>query len=265
MAKIGHRITMKDKTFEHACDQPFKQYSVVDHSRGLSKQVQFNMNACLLKSHLTVQAENVTSAQPDTTVEQQENNETTNQKPRLCCEPNNKSDDKAAFEVYHLERENEPSESAAASEANEVYSVSSHFKHAKAKKKAKANKRRSSSSKQRKQSGERAEAIAEIVEVDAEHQVQSESTDIVVSNAAVQPTEQPKPVENALENQQLQMMVQLTQVSIKKRMLIFVSALQTINSLGSKFQNMGQSFEEKLALIEQRHRELESKLAETIV
>ena len=37
---------------------------------------------------------------------------------------------------------------------------------------------------------------------------------------------------------------------------------QTINNLGGKFEQMGQSFEEKLASIEARHRELESKLAE---
>ena len=37
---------------------------------------------------------------------------------------------------------------------------------------------------------------------------------------------------------------------------------QTINSLGGKFEQMGQSFEEKLAQIEARHRDLETKLAE---
>ena len=37
---------------------------------------------------------------------------------------------------------------------------------------------------------------------------------------------------------------------------------QTINSLGGKFEQMGHTFEAKLASIEARHRELEEKLAE---
>ena len=55
MAKIGYKINMKDTTWQHPCDQPFKQYQVIDHSRGISKQMQFNMNACLLKTNITCQ------------------------------------------------------------------------------------------------------------------------------------------------------------------------------------------------------------------
>ena len=58
MAKIGYKINMKDTTWQHPCDQPFKQYQVIDHSRGISKQMQFNMNACLLKTNITCQQSN---------------------------------------------------------------------------------------------------------------------------------------------------------------------------------------------------------------
>lgn len=34
MAKVGERLTMKDKEYEHACDQALKHYSVVNHSSG---------------------------------------------------------------------------------------------------------------------------------------------------------------------------------------------------------------------------------------
>merc|ERR1711893_569213 len=57
MAKIGYKINMKDKSWEHPCDQPFKQYQLVDHARGISKQMQFNMNACLLHRNITCQQE----------------------------------------------------------------------------------------------------------------------------------------------------------------------------------------------------------------
>ena len=54
MSKVNQRLTMTDSKWEHPCDQPVKQYAVVDHTQGVQRQMQFNMNACLLKSSLTV-------------------------------------------------------------------------------------------------------------------------------------------------------------------------------------------------------------------
>ena len=65
MAKIGYQKTRTDTQWQHACDQPIKQYQVIDHTRGVSKQMQFNMNACLLKSNVTCQNElDMLSGQP---------------------------------------------------------------------------------------------------------------------------------------------------------------------------------------------------------
>ena len=50
-----------------------------------------------------------------------------------------------------------------------------------------------------------------------------------------------------VDGQQLEMVMALT---------------QTISTLGGKFESMGQTFEQKLASIEAKHRELESRLAE---
>lgn len=63
MAKVGYRLNMKDKKWDHPCDQPLKHYQVVDHARGVSKQMQFNMNACLLRSNLTCQNAKYTTTQ----------------------------------------------------------------------------------------------------------------------------------------------------------------------------------------------------------
>ena len=61
MAKVGQKLSMQDAKWEHPCDQPLKQYAVVDHARGLSKHMQFNMNASLLQSSLTCQVERRTT------------------------------------------------------------------------------------------------------------------------------------------------------------------------------------------------------------
>ena len=37
IAKVGYKLTRKDQSWEHPCDQPVKHYQVVDHARGLSK------------------------------------------------------------------------------------------------------------------------------------------------------------------------------------------------------------------------------------
>lgn len=45
---------MKDTKWEHPCDIAVKEYAVVDHTHMVQKQVQFNCNAALLKTNLTV-------------------------------------------------------------------------------------------------------------------------------------------------------------------------------------------------------------------
>lgn len=45
---------MKDKKWEHACDLALKEYAIVDHTTMTQKQMQFNINATLLKANLTV-------------------------------------------------------------------------------------------------------------------------------------------------------------------------------------------------------------------
>lgn len=92
MAKVGERLTMKDTKWEHPCDQAVKHYSVVDHTKGLQRQMQFNMNAALLKSNVTCQKTRSTVATANEndggemqTVESER--QVTDLRNSLCCPP----------------------------------------------------------------------------------------------------------------------------------------------------------------------------------
>ena len=52
--KVAARLTMKDTKWEHPCDVAVHDYSVVDHTNMIQRQMQFNCNAALLKTNLTV-------------------------------------------------------------------------------------------------------------------------------------------------------------------------------------------------------------------
>ena len=55
-SKVAHKLAMKDPRWEHPCDLAVKEYAVVDHSAMTHKQIQFNINATLLKTSLTIKA-----------------------------------------------------------------------------------------------------------------------------------------------------------------------------------------------------------------
>ena len=94
MAKVGHRLTMKDTAWEHPCDQALKLYSLVDHQNRVSKQMQFNMNAALLKSNVTCKESK------NTTEDGKTDAESPNGQKNVPTSP--KKRDK--IDIYHLER-----------------------------------------------------------------------------------------------------------------------------------------------------------------
>jgi hypothetical protein len=53
-SKVAIKLTMKDKKWEHPCDVAVKDYAVIDHKHMVQKQIQFNINATLLKTNLTI-------------------------------------------------------------------------------------------------------------------------------------------------------------------------------------------------------------------
>ena len=97
VAKLGTRFAAKDTKWEHPCDQPVKNYAIVDHQKGLSKQMQFNMNAMLLKSNNVCKHEAYTTdpaQKPPTESDQDAGTQ------RACCSP----DRNVRTDIYHLER-----------------------------------------------------------------------------------------------------------------------------------------------------------------
>jgi hypothetical protein len=63
-SKVQKRLAHVDRKWEHPCDQALKQYSVCDHTEHLLKDIQYKMNATLLKSSLVVQK--VSKVDPET-------------------------------------------------------------------------------------------------------------------------------------------------------------------------------------------------------
>ena len=53
-SKVATKLAMKDTKWEHPCDVAVKDYAVVDHKNMVQKQIQFNINATLLKTNLTL-------------------------------------------------------------------------------------------------------------------------------------------------------------------------------------------------------------------
>ena len=137
MAKVGHKMSIKDQKWEHPCDLPIKHYQVVDHSKGVTKAMQFNMNAALMQSNVTCQNQRLMSTENSGATAQAETNNAILQAQNACNDPKRKANN---VEIYHLERE--PAETAPASEqkAAPVYSVSSHFERASKKKQSKGKK-----------------------------------------------------------------------------------------------------------------------------
>ena len=95
------------------------------------------------------------------------------------------------------------------------------------------------------------------IEVVREQPASSEESKSIV-NIAGKPADQADNLNRDQVNNQDEAENQDAQLQLEMVMTL----TQTINSLGGKFEQMGQSFEEKLAQIEARHRDLETKLAE---
>ena len=53
-SKVATKLTTKVKKWEHPCDVAVKEYAVIDHTNMVHKEIQFNINATLLKTNLTV-------------------------------------------------------------------------------------------------------------------------------------------------------------------------------------------------------------------
>lgn len=53
-SKLATKLTMKDTKWEHPCDLAVKDYAVIDHTNMVQRTMQFNCNATLLKTNLTV-------------------------------------------------------------------------------------------------------------------------------------------------------------------------------------------------------------------
>ena len=51
--KVDKRLKMKDVKFEHGGEMPVRNYAVIDHTNGLAKKMQFNMNAAMKKISVT--------------------------------------------------------------------------------------------------------------------------------------------------------------------------------------------------------------------
>lgn len=67
--KVATKLTMKDTKWEHPCDLAVRDYAVIDHANMVQRQMQFNCNAALLKTNLTVKE--VKSINTDAPEEQQ--------------------------------------------------------------------------------------------------------------------------------------------------------------------------------------------------
>lgn len=52
--KVATKLTMKDTKWEHPCDVAVHDYAVIDHTSMVQRQMQYNCNATLLKTNLTV-------------------------------------------------------------------------------------------------------------------------------------------------------------------------------------------------------------------
>ena len=116
--------------------------------------MQFNMNACLLKSNLTCQNSKFTTddnAMGDEQMATENDAASMLRKDRICCSPDN---GKPQREIYHLER-SEMSEAAQSEAADTVYSVSNHYKKAAAKKKNTQASGKRNLSKEQKNKGEK--------------------------------------------------------------------------------------------------------------
>ena len=53
-SKVAQKLTNVDPRWEHPCDLAVRDYAVVDHTNMVHKTIQFNCNAALLKTNLTV-------------------------------------------------------------------------------------------------------------------------------------------------------------------------------------------------------------------
>ena len=57
--KVQQKLDFKDPKWEHPCDVALKDYVLCDHTENVRKEMQFRINATLLKSDLEVKQQTV--------------------------------------------------------------------------------------------------------------------------------------------------------------------------------------------------------------
>ena len=287
---VDKKKNMKDVRFEHGGEMPVRAYAVVDHTKGVAKKMQFNMNAAMKKISVTCQhetefvAEQAGSSAAAETERKEDAVETVND------EQGEKSNDGEEKKSVHAMQQSVMSH---ASEAQSVYSVSNHFKV--------AQRNHYSNTKAQKQTKADNVEVSEVKLGDQEPPVPSQSrgekmgtsqhkepvikqirtaVSTVKEDANESDSEFRKssPTFTNKEASFQQNAGQTTtfsenaentraitgQDTLTDNELQLVTALtETIATMGGKFEEMGASFEAKLQTIEARHKELEQKLNET--